>query len=347
MLITQNKERGEIIKCITVVDTKEGFHYKAISKEQKVLYLPKKLKLYQLISIKNFFIMKRNSYLLKVLSQCLMTMVAGLTFTSCSNYVYQVYTLNAEGFKVEKDYLEDQKNDYSVLYNFWSENGTTAFILTNKTNKDMYVVMPQTSFIRNGYVYDYYTDDVVSTSVSSGVWASMSLSSSLQASFTSSDGRMWGLKGVSASESLLKNININRSVSHRMNPLILIPPHSSRSFSGFPINNYVYKECNNYKQNYPNKESEIVTYDKETSPVSFRNRIAYSFDKDCKDIKYIEHHFFIQNLQNISTKAFFKEIKVDNCERSNPRFSPEKKTVKVEKHYSANKFYCSYRKASF
>ena len=106
--------------------------------------------------------------------------------------------------------MEDQKNDYSVLYNFWSENGTTAFIITNKTNKDMYVVMPQTSFIRNGYVYDYYTDDVVSTSVSSGVWASMSLSSSLQAAFTSSDGRMWGLKGVSASESLLKNININK-----------------------------------------------------------------------------------------------------------------------------------------
>ena len=65
MLITQNKERGEIIKCITVVDTKEGFHYKAISKEQKVLYLPKKLKLYQLISIKNFFYHEKESILIE------------------------------------------------------------------------------------------------------------------------------------------------------------------------------------------------------------------------------------------------------------------------------------------
>lgn len=306
------------------------------------------LKHYQLTSIQSFIIMKKSFNLLKVFSLSLMTIVVGLTFTACSSgYYYQVYTLNAEGLNEEQNYLADKKSDYTVLYNFWSENGTTAFILTNETDKDMYVVMPQTSFIRNGYVYDYYTEDIVTTSVSSGIWASMGLSSSLQAAFTSLDGKYWGLKEVSTLGNIARNININSSRSHRMNPIILIPPHSSRSFSGFPINNNVYKECNNFEQNYPKQESKNISYDKETSPVSFRNRIAYSFDKDCKDVKYIEHHFFIQNLQNISSKVFFKKIKVEDCEVYGSTIKDKKREIKVSKHYSANKFYCIYANASY
>ena len=79
-----------------------------------------------------------------------------LILTSCTNYGYmQVYEVQSKDCIEESDLLVYNNNDCRITYNFWAEGGNGAFTFLNKTDKDIYMIMPLSLFLQNGEAIDY------------------------------------------------------------------------------------------------------------------------------------------------------------------------------------------------
>ena len=86
----------------------------------------------------------------------LVALAATLTLSSCNTVFYQVYNTEAPGMIEKDNSLVYENEDCKLMYNLWAEDGSLGFIMHNKTDRDLFVVLPQTFFIKNGIAFDYY-----------------------------------------------------------------------------------------------------------------------------------------------------------------------------------------------
>ena len=225
---------------------------------------------------------------------------------SCSslNY-YQVYEVKSDNVEIEDSMFVDENNDCKITYNMWAEEGDLSFMLYNKTDRNLYVVMPNTSFILNGMAHDYYSDATVTQSVGLA---------SQQTYFSSyTNHNTWNPKKLTRAYITSNGLIGQKSISVKESEMICIPPKSAKVIKGFNLLDYIYIDCDNKKENYPKEQSTLITYTKETSPLTFRNRIAYTFNEDKTDIKYLDHLFWMGSLRNYSDKGAKMEVKYKNC----------------------------------
>ena len=117
---------------------------------------------------------------------------------------------------------------------------------------------------------------------------------------------------------------------------VCIPPKSSKFIRGFNLSDYLYKDCENYKANYPSKTSPKVTFIESNSPLVFKNRIAYTFDEKSDDIKYIDNNFYVKSLQNYSERAALEKKSEKICGTS---LKAKKKYLKMS---APDRFYNTY-----
>ena len=80
----------------------------------------------------------------------------------------------------------------------------------------------------------------------------------------------------------------------------------------------------------------VVRYTQGDTPLSFRNRIAYTFNEQSSEINYIEHQFWLSSLQNYSEKAAISKQKIEECE------TKSRKVQRSFTMYSPSKFYNRY-----
>lgn len=71
-----------------------------------------------------------------------------ISMTSCKTNFYQVYTVETEGAEQVDNSLVFENNDCKVYYNLWSNNGKLSFVFLNKTDKDIFINLGQTFFIK-------------------------------------------------------------------------------------------------------------------------------------------------------------------------------------------------------
>lgn len=262
---------------------------------------------------------------------------ASLLLSSCGKVFYQVYDIEAPGSVEKENALVYENEDCKVMYNLWSEDGNIGFIFKNKTDKDIFVILPQTFFIKNGMAFDYYKNreyrKTESVMVSSGVSLGVAVSSKYNL------WRDWyGVpSSLNASES--KQRAASTTIVRKENPIVCIPPHSSKEISEYSITGQLIRDCNK-KQAYPRKKSIPVTYSKDDSPLIFKNRIAYTFDNSGKDLKYVENEFWISELINYAKKEAISKKKYQECE------SDIEIDTYVFKMASPHKFYNSYKGSS-
>lgn len=225
-----------------------------------------------------------------------------LLLSSCSQTFYQVYKTEAPGLTESNNTLVYENEDCKVIYNLWAENGNPGFIMHNKTDDDVYVMLPQTFFIKNGVALDYFqnreyqgSQAVTSSAGTTSIWGSWyNASKSVQ-----------GSKGVARSSST--------TIIHKENPVVCIPPHASKIISEYVILNKMIRNCEK-KQAYPKTKSVPIEFTKDDTPLNFINRITYSFDKHGKGSKSIENEFWISELINYSSKEAGSMETVKDCD---------------------------------
>ena len=256
---------------------------------------------------------------------------------SCSekNY-YQVYDVQSSDVSMKDGLYAYDNSDCCISYNMWSEGGNVSFMVQNKTDKNLYVLMPKSFFILNGVANDYYYETTYTRAVTNNA----QLSSARQVSLGGfiSNGLAWYPSHIARVYGASIGTSTTESVTTKEAQFICVPPKAAKLIYGFNISDYIYKDCDNYKFNYPSRVSPNISYTESNTPIKFRNRIAYSFEEKGSDVKYIENSFWMSNLINYSSKGALEKMKYEDCE-SNSKIS-----VKNFRMSAPNKFYNIYQK---
>ena len=269
--------------------------------------------------------MKKNAFIL-------LSFVALLT--SCQTTYYQVYDVQSLDAKQDGSVLVYENADCKLTYNLWSEGGNMNFLLTNKTSNNLYLVMPMSFFVLNGIANDYYTDSSYSLSITNSIAAANASQVSVSGYLINS--LAWYPSTISRQISTSAGTSNTKTATTREMAYVCIPPKSSKFIRGFNLSDYLYKDCENYKANYPSKTSPKVTFIESNSPLVFKNRIAYTFDEKSDDIKYIDNNFYVKSLQNYSERAALEKKSEKICGTS---LMAKKKYLKMS---APDRFYNTY-----
>lgn len=273
--------------------------------------------------------MKKQFYFLMTL-----LVVVSFAFTSCNQTFYQVYDVNSNTLKQQDNALVYENSDLKVMYNLWGKNGRVGFIVQNKTASDLFIDLGQTFFIINGAANDYFKNREYTTSTSE--------SSSLQYSFSASylaSGFFWPENYyVPVTESVTAKLLKGRSrgVTTKEQQVICVPAHAFKVISEYKVSPKFIKTCNKDKD-FPKQTANVGYYSESDSPIKFVNRIAYSFDKDVKNVQFLNHDFYVTGVTNYSKKAAVEKVKEKvDC------YDSRKTKIKRFKIGGPNKFYKTY-----
>ncbi len=270
----------------------------------------------------------------KLLS-AVMFVALGLGMTSCKSAFFQVYEVESDNLKQQVNSLVFENEDCKLFYNLWSNNGKVTFTMLNKTDKDIFVNLSQSFFVKNGFAIDYFQGRTYTSQVFvQNTYVSTTLSATGKAS------GLWGDNVYDFSKDVLVKSNkavkgIAQSVSTEEKEIVCIPAKCYKVFSYYSVNPSRLIVCDNSKD-YPRQSAAIAFYSKDTSPVSFKNRIAYGFNKSEVAEKHVDNNFWITSVTNYSRKAATDKVKASSgCDKGSKR--------KVFKIGGPNKFYAVFK----
>ncbi len=233
-----------------------------------------------------------------------MMAIVGFCVTSCGSYYYQVYNVGTKDMKTEDNSLVYENEDCKVLYNLWSNDGELRFAILNKTDKDLFVNMGQSFYVVNGQAVDYYqgreftsqsinhADYMISSSIgtfgASGFWGN----------------NVYGENGTAIINAMTGKVSkaFSNSVTTREKEIVCIPAKCFKVFNYYKVNPAWVATCERDKD-FPKKSYKVGTYTQSTTPLSFKNRIAYGFNKNEVADKHLDNDFWISSITNYSKKA--------------------------------------------
>ncbi len=252
-------------------------------------------------------------------------------FSSCASFVYQVYEVKSPDMKQESNSMVFENEDCKILYNLWERNGSMAFIFENKTDNDIFIDMTQSFFIKNRAAYNYFNN----ITYSSSNFTSLDYAHSTTISYKDDTG-YWPSRYIRTNAIETKGVaGFSKSVSVKEFEIVCIPAKSYKAFDYYKINPTYINLCNS-KLDYPKEKAIIKTYTQNDTPLEFKNRITYSFQKENGQLKHIENSFWLTKITNYSEKAAIKKEKVQSgCSKSIYQ------TVSLFKIGGPNQFYNS------
>jgi hypothetical protein len=241
--------------------------------------------------------------------------------SSCSTTqtFYQVYSAKPiSPAEMNKNTIVFEDNTCMIKYNLWSNGGDPGFLIYNKSDVPMKLLLENTHLIINGMVYDYYqnrTTKSQTTVISS-----------------TNDLRYNSLYGV-------QNYGYLESDGEQKTqlPVLNIPPKAARYINQFTLVNANKLHCD--LPTYPTNERSVktISYTQENSPLKFYNYITYTIGMDTS---VIETKFYINEVTNIPSKLMFNEIYTDECGRS--LMYPELRFKQSQSH----SFYIRYQRVN-
>lgn len=268
-----------------------------------------------------------------------MVAAIGLCLASCKSYYYQVYDVSSNNLKMQDNSLVYENEDCKVLYNLWSNNGKLKFAILNKTDKDIFVNMGQSFYVVNGQAVDYYQGRTF-TSQSYDEYTNMG------ATVTgSANGRgLWGNGVYYEDAQALVNAKsvrtvkaVANSITSKEKEIVCIPAKCYKVFSYYSVNPDRVVTCERSKD-YPSGTYQVGTYTQASTPMSFKNRIAYGFTKNDVADKHIDNDFWISGITNYSQDAATEKYK-DKTECYGIKSSEKGKRFKIG---TPSKFYKLY-----
>lgn len=278
----------------------------------------------------------------KSIAKTAIVAAVALWLSSCTSYFYQVYDVSTDGLKQQDNSLVYENDDCKVLYNLWSNNGELKFAIINKTGRDIFVNMGQSFYVANGLAVDYYQG----RTYTSQAYIMTAYSNSHVAGSASGRGFSWG-EGlfsedakaiVAASEKKLVKAQLTGE-TRAEKEIVCIPANCFKVFNYYKVKPARVKACVNEKD-FPKRSNLVNTYTQTTTPMSFRNRIAYGFTKDDVAEKHIDNNFWISSITNYSQKEATEGYK-DKSECYGYKSYSKGKRFKIG---GPNKFYKLYSK---
>lgn len=257
--------------------------------------------------------------------------------TACSPAVYQqIATLKSEQVKIgDKGQFLADTPDFSVAYDFWAPYGTVAFVVKNKTDKDIYLNMSESYFIHNGYAYDYYLGRVYISSARTSLGATFPIS-------TYSNSNKFNHSSLLSETSAQHQMNITTQtagssyavgVEYVEQKIICIPARSHKHFEYFSVQPKPYRDCG-FIRNPKTKESAELQFTAEDSPFVIENRLMFEVDGNKVPINHI---FYVGKLQNVKESTVVEDVATKKCNGAN-----SSNLLKFHKMLSPDRYYITY-----
>jgi hypothetical protein len=260
-----------------------------------------------------------------------------MVLSGCSSSIfYQLYKTESSDLKLKERALVSEHQDIDIVYNFWTDNGSSDFLIANKTDSSVYIDLGRSHLIANGMAYTYFRNRTFSEVTSSSFVVTSSYGSYTSrysgksnaygyasgwnyGNYLTASGSAYSTSSGSgsatgSSASTKTAISRANSVSVIEQQYITIPPKSAKIISGFDLNASIYRDCNLIL--YPSKkEIKTSSFDKDNSPFNFTNLISYSFDKDFNHIKEVKNEFWISEISNYSSIEFKESYQPRFCDK--------------------------------
>ena len=269
-------------------------------------------------------------------SSLLLNLACAITLTSCYPTFYQVYNVKPDNQLENKDRaLVYEDLNCKVTYHLWSENGNIGFIFYNKTDKDIFLNLDKSFFIKNGIAYPYFKNRTIASTNSIGsthiIGGTTSISVTGMNYFD-----LIQTNRLNSTNAIKYSIGSGYSISYTEEKIICIPSKASRIIVEYSINDELIRDCNLFK--YPTKRQiNSVFFSEESSPLKFYNRIVFNL-KDSQESIVLENHFFISEIKNYPESEMIDEVFEEYCgKKSNI-------STQYSKHYAPYKFYIKYSK---
>ena len=287
--------------------------------------------------------MKKASFLLPLLL---------LAVTSCATAFQQIATISSPQMRLADDgrfaYLGD---GVEIDYNFWSENGQVCFVLTNKTDKDIYVDLSRSHLVVNGMTFDYYQNRTFSTQSSSTLVRSFGYGTSSTFAQAAGAGAAYGESygysaaavavGAAAGRSRTDSYSgrtttsntVNKSIEYIEREGVWVPALASRLFCEFSLLDAPFRKCG-FARNPAKKEQATLSFNEKNSPYTFDNMLMLVVDG--KDHRLV-NSFYISNIANILRDQTYETDSAVDCNGAKTG-----ETIHIYKFSAANRFFINY-----
>ncbi len=270
--------------------------------------------------------MKRLAIILLVFAVC-----------SCATMYQQIATVSSPDIQLSNDGSFSYKSsDVTLDYNFWSEKGVVSFMLTNNTDKDVYIDLSRSFLVVNGMTYDYFQNRTfISNSTSTTITSSSygNSTSSAYVSGTSSYSSGFGSASAYLSRKTTSNTR-NAGVEYKEKEGVWIPPHSSRFFCEFSLLDSPYRQCGLARNPSKKEVSSVVFFNEQNSPFVFNNTIMLVING--KDQR-LQNKFYIEQIENILYEETYYYVNAYSCDGSKLE-----ENELILKYKSPDRFYLDY-----
>lgn len=191
---------------------------------------------------------------------------------SCSSYRY-INTFDSDN--VEKKSRAFQYEDDNLIVSYDLSNAELTFSIYNKSDRPIFLNWDLSNFILNGYSYDYFLESADFLSASSIVH-----------------------NGVQAAK-------VTFSILSKEKPVNQIPPRSRIAVAKFSIGVILFDNEESFvREELRKKGFYEQVFDKETTPLNFRNFLTYSFDIDGQNHLYVDNAFWLSHAEFLKNKAY-------------------------------------------
>ena len=242
------------------------------------------------------------------INQYFRLMLACLALSSCGSAMYQVYEVQSPDLSVKNNSMVYENQVCKVFYNLWDKNGSMAFIFENISDKDIFIDMSKSFFIKNDAAFDYFKN----RSYETRVYESVELGLSASNTYINPNG-YWPNRYIfpittTAKATYNAKTGLSTGVTIQEPKYVCVPAHAYKVISVYKIYPEFVTVCKR-SMDYPQNVATLKSYSKDESPLKFTNRIAYSFEEGGDIAERIDNHFWLSSVKNYSSKAAIEKIK--------------------------------------
>ena len=248
----------------------------------------------------------------------LLLTVLMFVFSSCTQFVY-VYEIEKDGVISNEELYVYEDSVLQIAYSFWDNHGRLCFLLTNKSDKPIYIDWKKSSFIKNGVTFSYW-DDVEIRKLNGVVVSSRLNNASLENTLLPFNSLSVGSDYYSSVEYITKQERIT-----------FVPPKTSLIRDDYKIirMNLRINQSNQKviaKEDTYSKKSNVITenFTKENSPLIFRNFITYSYNEEFNEEIRVDNLFYLNRVKKMRKREFQTRPKLDNKSKEFISFYPYK-----------------------
>ena len=240
---------------------------------------------------------------------CFFLLLAGCTPTI---YYVQLYKPASENIKHTDDCFTFENDTLKIQYVFWNESGLMAFRIFNKTDKPLYIDWKKSNCVSNSLKFNYWADEAIENTIKMPRRKTSKIETrTMKNGFSFQFPSTKGYNSIGTSYSYKRLI----TTTTKEERITFLPPKSFIEKYGYKLMNDVYhfkaddkdysKRIEPRNDNHKKKTTVFIKkFDKEDSPLNFRNFLTFSFKEDFSQEFHIDNEFYIKELESMDDRHF-------------------------------------------